>query len=45
MPLKQSKSKAAFKTNVAEMIKAGHATNQALAAAYRIKGEKKAKGK
>ncbi len=34
MPLIKSHSKAAFGTNVAEMIKAGHPRNQALAAAY-----------
>jgi hypothetical protein len=34
MPLKKSKSKAAFVSNVKEMIKAGHPQKQALAAAY-----------
>jgi len=37
MPLNKSRSKAAFKSNVSEMIKAGHPQDQALAAAYRIK--------
>lgn len=34
MPLIKSTSKKAFKTNVREMIEAGHPTNQAVAAAY-----------
>lgn len=37
MPLIKSKSLAAFKQNVSEMIKAGHPKDQALAAAYSIK--------
>ena len=36
MPLEKSKSEAAFKSNVAEMIKSGHPKEQALAAAYSI---------
>jgi hypothetical protein len=40
MPLTKSKSKQAFKSNVSEMVKAGHPVKQALAAAYSIKGEK-----
>jgi hypothetical protein len=34
MPLKKGKSEATFKSNVKEMIKAGHPQKQALAAAY-----------
>lgn len=34
MPLKKGKSEATFKSNVREMIKAGHPQKQALAAAY-----------
>lgn len=37
MPLIHSKSKEAFNENVAEMIKAGHPRDQALAAAYNVK--------
>lgn len=37
MPLIKSSSDAAFKTNVAEMIRAGHPRDQALAASYRVK--------
>lgn len=37
MPLVKSRSDAAFKTNVSEMIQAGHPRDQSLAAAYRIK--------
>lgn len=37
MPLVKSPSKEAFKTNVAEMIRAGHPRDQSLAAAYRVK--------
>lgn len=44
MPLIKSKSDAAFKSNVAEMVKAGHPQDQALAAAYRVKREKRADG-
>lgn len=36
MPLIHSKSDAAFKKNVAEMIHAGHPKKQALAAAYSV---------
>lgn len=36
MPLNKSKSKAAFKSNVSEMVKSGHPRDQALAASYRI---------
>jgi hypothetical protein len=34
MPLIKSGSQEAFKSNVAEMVKAGHPQKQALAAAY-----------
>lgn len=37
MPLIKSKSKAAFDTNVAEMINSGHPRKVALAAAYATK--------
>lgn len=42
MPLIKSKSKKAFKKNVAEMVKAGHPVKQAVAAAY---SEKRAASK
>lgn len=44
MPLIKSSSKEAFSENVREMIHSGHPQDQALAAAYRIKREKRAKG-
>lgn len=44
MPLVKAKSKEAFRSNVAEMVKSGRPVNQALAAAYRIKGEKNGRG-
>lgn len=37
MPLIKSKSKAAFDTNVSEMVKSGHPLKQALAASYATK--------
>jgi hypothetical protein len=37
MPLRKGRSKATFKFNVREMVKAGHPVKQALAAAYRQK--------
>lgn len=37
MPLIKSKSKAAFNTNVSEMIESGHPKKVALAAAYATK--------
>jgi uncharacterized protein len=45
MPLKKGKSKKTFKSNVREMIKAGHPPKQAVAAAYSQKrrGAKKKK--
>ena len=43
MPLKKSASKAAFKSNVREMVKAGHPQRQAVAAAYAT--QRKAKSK
>jgi len=36
MPLIHSKSKTAFKKNLAEMVHSGHPVKQALAAAYSI---------
>lgn len=44
MPLEKSSSEAAFRRNVAEMINADHPRDQALAAAYRIKRERRAAG-
>lgn len=44
MPLIKSASKEAFSENVSEMMHAGHPQDQALAAAYRVKREKRAKG-
>lgn len=37
MPLKKSTSKTAFKSNVSEMVKAGHPVKQALAASFATK--------
>ena len=37
MPLIKSKSKSAFKSNIKEMVKAGHPVKQAVAAAYSVK--------
>jgi hypothetical protein len=37
MPLKKSTSQAAFKSNIKEMVKAGHPVKQAVAAAYSTK--------
>jgi hypothetical protein len=34
MPLRKSASKTAFKSNIREMVKAGHPVKQAVAAAY-----------
>jgi hypothetical protein len=47
MPLEKSKSKAAFKKNVATEVKAGRPVKQAVAIAYATKREaaKKTKGK
>jgi hypothetical protein len=45
MPLKKSSSKAAFKNNVREMVKAGHPIKQALAASYSVKRKAQAKKK
>jgi hypothetical protein len=39
MPLLDSGTKEAFKKNVAEMVKAGHPLDQALAAAYKTARE------
>lgn len=43
MPLKKSASQAAFKSNVREMVKAGHPVKQAVAAAYSTQRKAKAK--
>ena len=43
MPLKKSASKAAFKSNIREMVKAGHPVKQAVAAAYSTQREAKRK--
>jgi hypothetical protein len=47
MPLEKSKSKAAFKKNVATEVRAGRPVKQAVAIAYATKREaaKKTKGK
>lgn len=47
MPLEKSKSKAAFKKNVATEVKAGRPVKQAVAISYATKREaaKKSKGK
>jgi hypothetical protein len=47
MPLKKSTSKSAFKSNIKEMVKAGHPVKQAVAAAYSTKraASSKKKGK
>lgn len=34
MPLKSGKSKATIQANIAELVRAGHATDQAVAIAY-----------
>lgn len=39
MPLIKGKSRKAFERNVAEMVRAGHPTDQALAAAYQVARE------
>ena len=44
MPLIQSDSQEAFEKNVAEMIKAGHPKDEALAAAYEIQRKNKSNG-
>ncbi len=41
MPLKHSKSKAAFKSNVAKEVNAGKPVKQAVAIAYRVREPKK----
>lgn len=40
MPLKKGKSKKVFKENVAKEVKAGKPVKQAVAIAYKTKGEK-----
>jgi hypothetical protein len=43
MPLKKSTSKAAFKSNVREMVKSGRPVRQAVAAAYSTQRKARAK--
>jgi hypothetical protein len=45
MPLKAGKSKKVISQNIAEMVKAGHPQNQAVAAALRNAGAPKKGGK
>lgn len=45
MPLKKSASKAAFKSNIREMVKSGHPVKQAVAAAYATQRKAAAKKK
>lgn len=45
MPLKKSSSEKAKKDNIREMVKAGHPTRQAVAAALRNQRDAKKKGK
>ncbi len=45
MPLKKSKSEAAFKSNIREMVKSGHPVKQSVAAAYSVKRKSKPKPK
>lgn len=40
MPLKQGKSEKTFRDNVRELVAAGHPLRQALAIAFKQKGEK-----
>lgn len=44
MPLKSGRSEAVFQENLKEMLASGHPQDQALAAAYRIKRERRASG-
>jgi len=43
MPLKSGKSKAVISANIAEMVRAGHPQNQAVAAAYAKAGKSRKK--
>jgi hypothetical protein len=47
MPLKTGTSQSVFKTNLKEMLRAGHPRDQSLAAAYsqKRKSQKKKKGR
>jgi hypothetical protein len=45
MPLKQTKGKAAFSSNVKELRAAGHSMKQSLAIAYNVKRHPKPKGR
>lgn len=44
MPLKKGSSQKTISSNIAELIKAGHPRDQAVAAAYRMAGKSKKKG-
>jgi hypothetical protein len=44
MPLKRGKSDKVRSSNIGEMVAAGHPVKQAVAAAYRVQREAKAKG-
>lgn len=45
MPLRKGRSKKVISENIAEMIRAGHPKEQAVAAAYRKAGKAKKKGR
>lgn len=45
MPLQEGNSTAAFKANIAELVKSGYKPKQAVAIAYSNRGEKKKRGK
>ena len=45
MPLKAGKGQKVIKSNIREMIRAGHPVKQAVAAAYSKAGKSKKKGK
>jgi uncharacterized protein len=44
MPLKHGSSKKVISENIAELIRAGHDRDQAVAIAYRMAGKSKKKG-
>lgn len=45
MPLRPGKSPATRSYNIREMVSAGHPVDQAIAASYRMAGERKKKGR